>query len=819
MNVEFQFPSVVLEHVDSVNSVTCPSSDKLVVVFGEKDFFQKAIDSWPKTDLTIVNNADGCGNTPEERASNQRLAFSMTSHTANVEKLTIEASGQMLTLNDPSIISQFTINFGHQASAEAASSATTTQASINPRGLADPFTKIGGGITSAAGDVKTAANSVSSHVDSAVTNAVSTAAAKASTVKSDVTSAVTNAVSTAAAEGSTVATDVKSAATDVKTFATEVMSKAVSGFTEGGTSTVSVSVGSQPTAMTNSPFGQADKIGTVDGLTIWCVDCGASGNVAIGGGVSADVDGITGGSLNFGALDFKIPLTFGFEASKSGIGQTLKSQLFEIPLTPFTVEPFFSIGPKFTFAVDFTVWVGTTGNLKAGANMHWGKASTTIQLPDKDKNTAGVKSMDGWDPDVEKVFDFSGGELNLNATLGIPMAFNVGLTLLQHPISKSVSITDTPSIELDTTFNLPNHARRDHPRDLTVRDNSCQNGIAELVNFKNAVDFDVFGFWSTKVASFSTSLYSTCVKTATSSSSASSSLSSSSSGPSSPGSSSSAPVAQPSVQLTSSGLSPAKSSIINTIESAANAPILSHATASGSPGNTGSLANPSNPTGTGWYPSNVSVGTAYPMSTQGVSGTDAALSSQGTSFSPTATGGFLSKAIEAISTGVKSLESLDISLGTSSTSTGSLYSSGVFSSTPTTTDVVKPTEVSSASTGLPVPSTGVYGVSTGVSTTASSAPTDVSVASAGVSSIATGGPDVPTPVSAASTRAPAASTGTSTVSGGVIGPLTIVTDASGPPTEISRAIPEPSPHPRREFHGLDRVAGEIEEWGAAGGST
>ena len=770
----------------------------------------------------------------------------MISYIANLEKLTIEASGQMLALNDPSIISNFTINLGHEASAQVAPSPTITQAPLNPRGLGDAVKGLGNGITSLGGDVNTAAHSAASHVDSAVTNAVSTAAAEASTVKSDVTSAATHAVSTAAAKASSVATD-------VKTFATDIVSKAISGFDEGGTSTLSLSVGPQPTSISSSPFGQADKIGTIDGLTIWCVDCGASGNIGIGGDVAAGLDGITGGSLRFEALEFKIPLTFGFEASKTGISQSLKSQLFEIPLTPLLVEPFFSIGPKFTFAVDFNVWVGTTGNLKAGADMQWGNASAAIQFFGKDKNEPGmVKNIAGWDPEVEKVFDFSGGELNLNVTLGIPMAFNVGLTLLQHQVSKSLSITDIPSIELDSTFNLPSNARRGHPRDLAVRDDSCKRGIAELVSFKNAVDFNVFNFWHPRVASFSTSLYSTCFTTATPLSSASLTRSSSPSGPlssgsscpgsscpgsscpgsscpgsscpgsSSPGSSSSSPSAQPSVQLTSSSLSPTRSAIID------------HATALGGSRNTNSSAYLSNPTGAGWYPSGVSVDTAYHITAQGASGTDVAVSRQGATVSPTATGGFLSNASEAMSSGVKSLKSLDISLGTSSVPTDSLYISGVASRKPIVTGAVTSDGLSAGPIGVSGISSGFYPTTTGGTISKaleassagvaisigladssfglSSAPPDTqhssgvysstptatdavtpaeSFASRRIPSPSTGLSGVsavvlstPTTASVTSISASAATKGTSTVSGGITGPITVVTDANELPTVI-----------------------------------
>ena len=858
MNVEYQIPSVVLEHVDSISNVTCPSSDKLAVVFDNIDYYQKAVDSWPKTNLNIINNADGCGNTPEQQAPNQRLAFSMASYTADQEKLTIEASGQMMTLNDPSLISQFTISFGHRASAEAAPSATASQAPLILRGLGG-LGKIGDGVASAAGDAKSVAHSLGGDAKSVVTSAESTAKADVSSVKSDVTSAVTQAVSTAAAKASSVATDVKSVATDAKTFATDAMSKAKNGFTEGGTSTVSMSVGPEPTAKTDSPFGSAKKIGTVDGLTIWCVDCGASGKMAIGGGISANVEGITGGSLMFEALEFKIPLTFGFEASQTGIGKTLQSQLFEIPLTPLMVEPFFSIGPKFTFAVDFTVWIGTTGNLKAGANMHWSNASALIQLPDKDKNGAGLHSMEGWNPDVEKVFEFSGGELNLNATLGIPMAFNVGLTLLQHQISRSVSITDTPSIELDSTFNLPSHVRRDHPRDLAVRDDSCKNGIAELISFKNAVDFNVFDLWQTKIASFSTSLYSTCFTTATLSSSASStsrpSSRSSSSGSSSLGSSSSSPSSQPSVSATASGLSPTRSADISKLVSTVDAPFSPHATASGGPSNTGFLADMSNPTATGWYPS---VGTANPMPTQGRSGTNAALPGHGTSSSPTATGGGWGKAVGALVTGVQSLESLDISLGTSSVPPGSLYSGGLALSTPVATGAVTSDGISGSVARVSGTSSGFYPtvaagnvsqalnpISSGIrvthdlsleSSTASTGspfgsgstpnkPTAtsamvsdrMSIISTRISVASTGVPDIPTAISVTSIGVSAASTGISAVPGGVIGASTVVADTYGPPTVLPREKSPslPSPQARGEFHGLDRVAREIEAQAAA----
>ena len=485
MNVEFQYPTVVLEHIDSISNVTCPSSNKLVVVFTNPDLFQKAVGSWPKSDFCLVNNADGCGNTP-----NQRNVFWAASYTADSGSLTIETTGQMMGLNEPKVVKNFVAQFGHYASAQAVPSPATTQ---TPQ-KRDPSAK----------------DWISS---------------KDSAMKSDITSKETAAKSSITSKETAAKSSITSEASAVKSSVSSDASAAEKGFSKGATETISFSDGPKPTELSQSPFGQAEKLTTVDGLTIWCVDCGASGTIDLSGEIATNSDKITAGSLNFQALDFKIPFTFGFEAKGMTISHDFSHPLPEIPLTPFEVEPFFSIGPKLTFAIDLNVAVSATGNLKAGVNMHWANASASMDIVKSDSKTL---QKGGWIPDVEKVFDFSGGEMAINASLGIPMSFEVGLSLWSHPVSKNISITDRPTVQLDSNFNIPGKSRRDHVRDLKVRDKQCPNGIDETIGFTNNVNVNVLGLWSTQLESFSTSLWSTCIKTAGHSTSTSSSSSSSS---------------------------------------------------------------------------------------------------------------------------------------------------------------------------------------------------------------------------------------------------------------------------------------------------
>lgn len=610
MNIAFNLPTVALEHVDSISSVTCPSSDKLVATFTNSDLFHKAVNSWPKSEFNLVNNADGCGD-----KTNQRSAFQVTSFQVDEKSLTIEATGQMLALNDPNLSEGFTVSFGHHASAQAAPSPVTTQAPHKNHGIR--------GIDDIGGAIKSEAHSVGGAVTSAVTSVVSTAASEASSATSHVASDVSSATSQ-------VASHVSSVVTDAKTAAADLSSEAVNGFSRGGTWTTGLSAGPQPTQLNQSPFGQAEKLGSSDGMTIWCVKCGANGTIELSGEISAGVDSITAGNLNFQALDFAIPLTFGFEAKDTTLEHTLGPySLFEIPLTPFEVEPFFSVGPKFTFAVDFKVVVGATGNLKAGVNMHWGNASAAMDLVKNDPNTL---HMAGWNPDVEKVFEFSGGEMAINASLGIPISFDIGLSLLQHNIGKNVSITDTPSVELDSTLHVPGNARRGHARDLVVRDNQCPNGVDETIGFQNVVGVNVLGLWKTQLASFSTPLWSTCITTSTLSPSASSS-----SGSPSPSS----------VPATTTAPSPQKSN--NTaIASGATAAIASAAifTPTGGTASAGRLPNSSNSTalGSGSRPSGVS--SLGP--TRGPTGAYTALSGQGAGYLPLATGASASMAISGV---------------------------------------------------------------------------------------------------------------------------------------------------------------------------
>lgn len=105
IQADLQLPSIVLEDVNDVSSVTC-SVDSLTVTFNSTTTFNQAYSSWPRSHLLLVTNH--LGNCDAEADRGLYRAASLLFHPST---LTITASTRKTNLQQQA--KTITIVFGH----------------------------------------------------------------------------------------------------------------------------------------------------------------------------------------------------------------------------------------------------------------------------------------------------------------------------------------------------------------------------------------------------------------------------------------------------------------------------------------------------------------------------------------------------------------------------------------------------------------------------------------------------------------------------------------------------------------------------------
>lgn len=491
LDILFNHPAVPLEHIDSVKNIQCPSDNEISFSFDTDDMFDQAKKSWPTSGnpFLLIDGTEGCGK------SNERTFFLVRVYTLDKTTRSVKANGDMLSGADPDIVKSYRVDWGNSVEPSAEPSAVN---SAQPPQTTEPPSYF----------KRRWFSSLTHGADSLATHAASGVQSVESAATTKIESVATHAASGAQSIESKATTKLASAASDVK--------KLIPTGTHSKAMTTSISL--SPKGTGTSPFGPAKSLGVVDGVTIYCVECGVQGTLALAGSIDVVLDApfLKSGSIDVSATNFKIPMVFGFDAQGSKLPTVpFKFTVFQDTLVPFEIPGIFAVGPMITVAVDFKLAVSATGRLKAGVRYSLDNAHSHIDTNQK----SGATKSNGWTPHLEKVFELSPGKLEFKSTLGVPISLGFGLDVGKGLFNKNINITDEPSIELKTTVNTKGKQKRfearNHARDLLTRQgqDQCPSGIEEVISFGNAVNVNVFDVWETQLATFSTPLFSTCIKT------------------------------------------------------------------------------------------------------------------------------------------------------------------------------------------------------------------------------------------------------------------------------------------------------------------
>lgn len=232
--------------------------------------------------------------------------------------------------------------------------------------------------------------------------------------------------------------------------------------------TFGINVG--PSNLISSPWGSAYQLyhkagasnsGAASGdVTIYCVNCGVSGSVSIGGSASLNIiHGLTAAQIGITG-NIAASLELGLDANAQ-VSQTFKTQIASTDLPGMSVPGVLIIGPVISLEAEMKLDVTAQGQLLVGATMSIPNFNAHLDLV----NSQNTQST-GFTPQFQKIFKAS-GQISASAAIGLPLSIGLGIEAPLIKFNKVVALTDTPSIAVSAVYSASSSKRA-----------ACNNGIA-----------------------------------------------------------------------------------------------------------------------------------------------------------------------------------------------------------------------------------------------------------------------------------------------------------------------------------------------------
>ncbi|KAJ6081027.1 hypothetical protein N7499_005901 [Penicillium canescens] len=225
--------------------------------------------------------------------------------------------------------------------------------------------------------------------------------------------------------------------------------------------------------------------------TVQCAKCGVHVNIDIDGRLAFSIkDGITEGSISFVNKDaLTLDAQFGISADgtvskskdkKKSIKPKKSKDLKSIPFGGLIIPGILTLGPQVTFGVAVSLETEGKVELLVGGSVSIGAGHAVASLK-------GTNKIEGFMPKFDPVFRAK-GEFSLTGDIGLPVALEVGLTVLDGKFKETVGLVNTPSVYVKAVANLDLQARSE---------STCKNGVQLKVGAKNRIHvagFDVFEY-------------------------------------------------------------------------------------------------------------------------------------------------------------------------------------------------------------------------------------------------------------------------------------------------------------------------------------
>ncbi|KAH0262196.1 hypothetical protein KCU91_g13558, partial [Aureobasidium melanogenum] len=249
-----------------------------------------------------------------------------------------------------------------------------------------------------------------------------------------------------------------------------------------------------PDATADSPWGKAAEIysksktsasGTASAdATIYCVDCGVKGHVAMAGQAKFNVlDGLHGLTANLNAnLEAGVNLGLVAHAQYS---DTKSKALIRAPLPEVgvAVKGVFSAGVYLSVDAVSTVDVAAEGEALVGVVMTIPNFQATLDLFNQDG--VSKSGVTGFTPTFEKRFEAS-GKVAASVKLALPIAINCGFEIPAISLKRAIALIEQPSLYGNLTVAAST-------ANVAPASDTCNNGIEYFANLQNDVNFDFLG--------------------------------------------------------------------------------------------------------------------------------------------------------------------------------------------------------------------------------------------------------------------------------------------------------------------------------------
>lgn len=238
-----------------------------------------------------------------------------------------------------------------------------------------------------------------------------------------------------------------------------------------------------PAADADSPWGRAAEVyttsttadsgaGSAD-VTIYCVDCGVKGHVALAGQVKFNViDGLHALNANLNA-NLQAGVNIGLVAHAQYSNSNTKSLIRKaLPEVGVSVDGVFSVGVFLSVDAISTVDVSAAGQAIVGVTMSIPDFEARLDLFDQDN--ASKSGVSGLEPTFDKRFEAT-GKISASVQLALPIDFNCGFEVPALDLKRAISLVERPSLH----GKLAVAASTDN---VAPASDTCNNGIEYFAN-------------------------------------------------------------------------------------------------------------------------------------------------------------------------------------------------------------------------------------------------------------------------------------------------------------------------------------------------
>jgi hypothetical protein len=219
---------------------------------------------------------------------------------------------------------------------------------------------------------------------------------------------------------------------------------------------------------------------------VQCAKCGVHANMNLNGKLAFSIrDGVTEGFVEFNNNDeFTLDAQFGISLSGKLATKTWETpvkdrsgtQLTAIPFSPLTIPGIITIGPQGSISVAFTATLEGKAELLVGGSLTIAPGKARVSVKEKDNN--GIHGLNVTFTPVLKAT----GSFTLTGDLGLPIAIECGIDVLNGKFKKTVGLIDTPSIYVQA---------------IASHDPStpCNDGVQVRLGAKNRIHVAALDLW------------------------------------------------------------------------------------------------------------------------------------------------------------------------------------------------------------------------------------------------------------------------------------------------------------------------------------